>query len=93
MLEILVAQAEAQAQAIRNLTALCRQAGVPQFRLAQALRPLVMDLGAVPSEEHDGNTEPLERDDPRELEAIRAADHIPTQELRVVTDEDLEAVS
>jgi hypothetical protein len=57
------------------------------------MREAIDDDGAVPEGSHDGNTEPPEQDDPRELEAIRAADHIPTQELRAVTDEDLEAVS
>jgi hypothetical protein len=79
-------------QSVLALMAVAGRAGAPIDEIVEAVR-LCID-GPVPVEEMGpGNTEPLERDDPREIEAIRAADHIPTQELRAVTDEDLEAVS
>jgi hypothetical protein len=93
MLEDLNRQLSRYHTAVLQLMAVAGRAGAPIDEIVEAVR-LCTD-GPVPVEElpHDGETEPMEKDDPREIEAIRAADHIPTQELRAVTDEDLEAVS
>jgi hypothetical protein len=78
--------------AVLALMAVAGRAGAPIDEIVAAVR-LCTD-GPVPVEEmpHE-ETAPMERDDPREIEAIRAADHIPTQELRAVTDEDLEVLA
>lgn len=69
---ILVDQSERQAETIRNLRALCVAWAIPDDRIAEAQKPLVMDQG--PKQHHDGHTEPMEVDDGHEIALIREAD-------------------
>jgi hypothetical protein len=92
-LEILVAQGEAQAQVIRDLTFLCRAHGVPEVAIATAKRPLVMEMAAaLEQEQGPGHTEPMETDLPL-VDEIRASDPIKTVELPTLVAQGLEVES